>query len=77
MEQLRVMYTSWTRVWSALWRTTSRVLCSREIMLEKVVASARRAVKLAEPYKPYGGRAPGGRLLIFEPLARQVAWTLG
>ena len=26
------------------------------IMLEKVADSARKAVKLAEPYKPYGGQ---------------------
>ena len=27
----------------------------RRILLEKVADSARKAVKLAEPYKPYGG----------------------
>ena len=27
-----------------------------QIMLEKVADSARKAVKLAEPYKPYGGQ---------------------
>ena len=28
----------------------------RRILLEKVADSARKAVKLAEPYKPYGGQ---------------------
>ena len=32
------------------------VLRERRIMLEKVADSARRAVKLTEPYKPYGGQ---------------------
>ena len=36
--------------------TQKRVSRDRGILLEKVADSARQAVKLAEPYKPYGGQ---------------------
>ena len=58
LSRLRKIVSEKHHLYSALQAQTSPGIQTRDqrILLEKVADSARKAVKLAEPYKPYGGR---------------------
>ena len=60
-DDLMVLRASERKVWDVrVVKLYDAIQCvddrDRRILLEKVADSARKAVKLAEPYKPYGGQ---------------------